>query len=128
MGMGRNWWAVVCLLGVGSSALFAADCGGLKNLKLEATDITLAEQVTSGTLEVANARAPMHGLPGFCRVTGVLRPTSDSEIRFEVWMPAQEWNGRLLGTGNGGFAGSIYYDQLVNYLKRGFAVTASDAG
>jgi feruloyl esterase len=63
-----------------------------------------------------------------CRVAGVLRPTSDSEIRFEVWMPENGWNGRLLGVGNGGFAGSIGYRQFIAYLQRGFAVDGSDAG
>jgi hypothetical protein len=120
-------WLVVCLLGAGSSALLAADCGGLKNLKLEATSITLAEPVTSGTLEVARNEA-MRGLPAFCRVAGVLSPTSDSEIRFEVWMPEQGWNGRYLGIGNGGFAGAIGYAGFVGYLKRGFAVAGSDTG
>jgi feruloyl esterase len=111
-----------------SSAVFAADCTALKNLKLEDTAVTTAEAVTSGTLDVSDDEAPMKGLPAFCRVTGIMRPSSDSGIRFEVWMPEQEWNGRLLGSGNGGFAGSIYYPQLAGYLKRGFAVTGSDAG
>jgi feruloyl esterase len=118
----------VCVAGIQSSAVFAADCGALKNLKLENTAVTHAESVTSGTLAVSDDEGPMKGLPAFCRVTGIVRPSSDSEIRFEVWMPEQEWNGRLLGSGNGGFAGSIYYQQLAAYLKRGFAVTGSDAG
>ena len=124
----RIGWVSVCLLGIEASALLAADCGALKNLKLDKTTITLADAVTSGTLTVAEDSPPMHELPAFCRVTGVARPTSDSDIRFEVWMPEQGWNGRLLGGGNGGFAGSIYYQQLEGYLKRGFAVAATDAG
>src|ERR1017187_2321638 len=128
MQMSRIWWVPVCLLGLQSSTLLAADCGALKNLKLEQTTITLAEPVTSGTIDIPRAGGPMHDLPAFCRVTGVLAPSIDSAIRFEVWMPEQGWNGRFLGTGNGGFAGSIYYQQLDKYLKRGFAVTASDAG
>jgi feruloyl esterase len=43
-------------------------------------------------------------------------------------MPEQGWNGRFLGVGNGGFAGSIGYRQFIAYLKRGFAVAGSDAG
>ncbi len=118
---------LVCVLGVGSYAAFAADCGSLKNLNLENTEIVTAEAVTSGALAI-RGEAPMSGLPAMCRVAGILRPTSDSEIRFEVWMPAQGWNGRLLGVGNGGFAGSIGYRQFNAYLKRGFAVAGSDAG
>ena len=106
----------------------AADCGSLKSLQLQNTTITLAEAVTSGTLAISDSRPPYSGLPAFCRVTGVLRPTSDSAIHFEVWLPADNWNGRMLGAGNGGFAGSIGYDELASYLKRNFAVAGSDAG
>jgi feruloyl esterase len=118
---------VLLSLVVTSSPLWAADCVALKNLQLENTEITLADSVTSGSLTIAE-QAPMTGLPALCRVAGILRPTSDSEIRFEVWMPAKGWNGRLLGVGNGGFAGSIGYSQFAGYLKRGFSVAGSDAG
>jgi len=126
--MVRIGWVFVGLLEAQSALLLAADCGGLKDLKLEHTTITLAQSVTSGVLEIEGAGAPLHDLPAFCRVAGVLRPTSDSEIRFEVWMPVQGWNARLLGSGNGGFAGEIWYDQFAGYLKRGFAVAGTDAG
>ncbi len=119
---------VVCLLAASSSLVFAADCGSLKNLKLADVRISIAEAVTSGSVEIADAGAPLPDLPAFCRVAGELHPTSDSRIRFEVWLPAQEWNGRILGSGNGGFAGSIYYQQLAGYLRRGFVVTGTDAG
>jgi feruloyl esterase len=117
-----------CLLAASSSLLLAADCGGLKTLRLADTTITVADTITSGAPDIADAVPPLKDLPAFCRVAGELRPTSDSRIRFEVWLPAQGWNGRLLGGGNGGFAGSIYYAQLAGYLKRGFAVAATDAG
>jgi hypothetical protein len=122
-----NWAAGLCLMIASSTALFATDCAAMKDLKLEATTITLADAVTSGQVEIPGM-APIEELPGFCRVAGVLRPTSDSKIHFEVWLPEKEWNGRLLGSGNGGFAGAIYYQQLEGYLRRGFAVAGSDAG
>ncbi|HZZ38119.1 MAG TPA: tannase/feruloyl esterase family alpha/beta hydrolase [Acidobacteriaceae bacterium] len=125
--MSRIIRASVVLLATSSLLLFAADCPSLKNLQLPNTTITLAETVTSGTIDLADA-PPLHDLPAFCRVAGELHPTSDSRIRFEVWLPTQSWNGRLLGTGNGGFAGSIYYQQFAGYLKRGFAVSGTDAG
>ncbi len=125
--MGRLATAVCVVVVYCSAAAMAADCGGLKGLKLEATTITLAEMVTSGTVELPGA-GPVQGLPALCRVTGVLRPSGDSKIHFEVWLPEKEWNGRLLGTGNGGFAGSISYQQFGGYVKRGFAVAGSDAG
>jgi feruloyl esterase len=110
------------VLAAGSA--WAADCAGLKSLKLEATEIVSAEVVTSGTVEEAGAQ----GLPAFCRVRGIMRPTSDSKIRFEVWLPEQNWNGRLLGSGNGGFAGSFSYQQMAGYLQRGFVVSGTDTG
>jgi feruloyl esterase len=126
--MAQRWLGIVCLLGTACTVLRGADCGALKKLALENTTILVAEAVTSGTLTVSEETPPVQGLPAFCRVTGIMRPTSDSAIRFEVWMPEKDWNGRFLGTGNGGFAGSIYYPQLSGYLRRGFAAAGTDAG
>ena len=126
--MARTWCGIVCLLGAACTGLHGADCGAMKSLALENTTIMVAEAVTSGTLSVTEQAPLVQGLPPFCRVMGIMRPTSDSQIRFEVWMPDKDWNGRFLGTGNGGFAGSIYYPQLAGYLRRGFAAAGSDAG
>jgi tannase/feruloyl esterase len=126
--MSRVARGFVLLVVASSPLLFAADCANLKSLQLADTKITIAEPITSGTLAGSDIGAPLHDLPVFCRVAGEIHPTADSRIRFEVWLPAEGWNGRVLGTGNGGFAGSIYYQQLAGYLKRGFAVTGTDAG
>ena len=111
-----------------TTTLHAADCGALKQLSLPDTIITLAEQVTSGDLSGPGIDKPLHDLPPFCRVTGILHPTTDSQIRFEVWLPEKDWNQRILGVGNGGFAGSIGYQELGGNLRRGFATSGSDAG
>jgi feruloyl esterase len=108
--------------------LCAADCAALKALKLPDTTITMAEKVTSGVVEGPLVGTPQRNLPVFCRVAGVLRPSADSEINFELWMPENDWNGRFMGVGNGGFAGSIWYRQLAGNLRRGFATAGSDAG
>lgn len=71
----------------------------------------------------------MATLPAFCRVRAVAIPTPDSQIGIEVWLPLRGWNGRLLGTGNGGGAGCIAYEMgMVEGLKRGFAVANTDMG
>jgi feruloyl esterase len=67
-------------------------------------------------------------LPAFCRVQGVLRPTPDSNIAFEAWLPADDWNGRFHGVGNGGFAGSIGYSGLAAAVQGGYAVASTDTG
>src|SRR4030095_3432976 len=71
--------------------------------------------------------APAAPLPPFCRVTATLTPTSQSDIKVEVWLPL-EWNGRLLEVGNGGWAGSINYGGLSTALSAGFATASTDTG
>jgi len=68
-------------------------------------------------------------LPAFCRVEATARPTSDSEIKFEVWIPPVEaWNGKLEGVGNGGYSGAIGYAAMAIGLRRGYAVASTDTG
>lgn len=66
--------------------------------------------------------------PKFCRISGVLTPAADSNVQFELWMPAANWNGRFLGIGNGGFGGAIDYGGLADSVWRGYAAAATDTG
>ncbi len=66
-------------------------------------------------------------LPPFLRVALRATPGPGSDIRHEVWLP-ENWNGRFLGTGNGGIAGSIYYGALADNLRAGYAVANTDMG
>src|SRR3982751_1632010 len=45
----------------------------------------------------------------------------------EVWLP-EEWNGKLLGTDNGGFSGAINYAALVGAITKGYAAVGTDTG
>jgi feruloyl esterase len=109
----------------------AQSCENLAHLKLPHTTVNTAVSVPAGTFQQPNTsrgnRAPMQ-VPAFCRVTGVIRPTPDSDIKFEVWMPSQNWNGKFNGVGNGGFAGAIGYGGLAAALRAGFATAATDTG
>ena len=68
-------------------------------------------------------------IPQHCRVRLTLKPTSDSNIYSELWMPTDNWNGRLLVVGNGGFAGSIQgYGDMQIALRLGYATAATDTG
>ena len=67
-------------------------------------------------------------LPEFCRVAAVTKPSKDSEIKFEVWMPASNWNGKFMGLGNGAMAGSISYGSMAAALSRGYAASSTDTG
>jgi hypothetical protein len=111
-----------------SSAIAAPNCEELGNLKVPNTTISVAQIVAAGTFTPPGANAPMKQLPEFCRVAGIIRPTADSEIQFEVWMPSSSWNGKFEGIGNGGFAGSISYGGLAGALIRGYATASTDTG
>lgn len=106
----------------------AATCESLAQLKLPNTTITAQSVAASSFAPPTGSATPYKDLPAFCRVAGVIRPTSDSEIKFEVWMPNSGWNRKFQGIGNGGFAGSISYQQLASALARGYATASTDTG
>jgi feruloyl esterase len=119
--------AVAACLQFASAAPAAQTCEALNKLGLPATSITSAESVPAGSFTPPSGKA-MPNLPAFCRVAGVVKPSSDSNIQFEVWMPASNWNGKFQGVGNGGFAGSIGYDQMGNAVAHNYATAATDTG
>jgi len=125
--------AVRCLLAVAALSSTApalavpADCEGLARLSLPAVTITRAEAVAAGSFTPPGGK-PIPGMPAFCRVAGAIRPSSNSDIRFEVWLPSGGWSGRFQGIGNGGFAGSISYAQMAVALKAGDATASTDTG
>lgn len=123
----NTFCVILGALSLAALPLVAADCHSLLALKLPATEITLAEAVPPGTFTPPGAD-PIPDLPAFCRVAATLKPTTDSYIRIEVWLPATGWNGRFLGTGNGGLAGKISYSSLAKGLRSGYAVTNTDMG
>ncbi|HWZ74776.1 MAG TPA: DUF6351 family protein [Casimicrobiaceae bacterium] len=112
----------------------AADCGSLANLTFEGnTTISAATLVTSGTL-VTPANQTLTNLPAFCRVQALSKPSSDSNIYFEVWLPQTTWNGKFLSSGEGGYAGALNYTRLGldggldELLRRGYATASTDTG
>jgi feruloyl esterase len=109
-------------------------CAGLTALTFEGnTTVTSAAEVTSGTLTTPN-NLKLTNLPAFCRVQGLSKPTSDSSIFFEVWLPAATWNGKFLSSGEGGYAGVPNYTRLGldggldELLRRGYATASTDTG
>ena len=103
--------------------------------KIPGATITLAQTVAAGTFvgppmafTGLDLTAFYKSLPAFCRVVAEAKPTPDSDIKLEVWMPVAGWNGKLQGIGNGGFAGLIDDRQLGMAMSKGYAATATDAG
>lgn len=104
--------AIIC-----AGVLQGRDCEGLKRLTTEGMEVTRAEFVDAA-----------QDVPAYCRVAAILRPSSDSEIRMEVWLPEENWNGKFQGIGNGGFAGSIGTGELRRAIQRGYAAASTDTG
>lgn len=113
-----------------------AACEKLRGLKLPNTTITTAEYINPiqelpgvTIVGVWNTPPSAHGARtvdrAFCRVVGVTAPA----IGFEVWMPpADKWNGKFNGVGNGALAGGINYPAMLAPLALGYAVGSTDGG
>jgi feruloyl esterase len=119
----------------------AATCESLLTLSLPNATVTLAQPIANGAFSPARTATAAQTvvfkqLPPFCRVAATLRPSSDSDVRIEVWMPLANWNGKFQGVGNGGFAGTITYTSgsggvergMAEALKRGYATASTDTG
>src|SRR5437588_7118330 len=118
--------ALVLIPLVATPAL-GATCESLSKFVLPATTIVSAQSVPAGPFTVPQG-PPIAALPALCRVTGSIKPSADSDIQFEVWLPAAGWNGRFKGIGNGGFAGSIGLGALARAVSAGYAAAATDTG
>lgn len=110
-------------------------CERLARLEIPNANVTMAKAIPAGTFvgppqafTGIDLAAFYKKLPAFCRIVAQARPTADSNIAVEVWMPLEGWNRKLQGLGNGGFAGLIDYFELGAAIGKGYAATATDAG
>lgn len=125
----RNAPSAVLLLIAGALPLMAADvCEPLKVLRLPDVRISAVTSISptpTWTLPARGAASPITVSKPFCRVEGVI----EKEIGFEVWLPpAADWNGKYLGTGQGGNAGIENYRDMARGVERGYAAASTDTG
>lgn len=113
---------------------FGASCESLAAVKLPDTTITSAQTIAAGAFVPPGAPNPAAAarffstVPAFCRITAEVKPTPDSDIKIEVWMPVAGWNGKYSGNGNGGFAGMMNYQGFGEAVSNGFASAGTDTG
>src|SRR5262245_12648123 len=124
---------IVAALTLAPVVASAQDCARVAaTLKLTNAKVTAATAVPAGSFtppaEGTATPRPITGLPAFCRVQLTLTPSTDSDIKTEVWMPLNGWNGKFQQVGNGAFAGSIQYAALGEALKRSYAAASGDTG
>ena len=117
-----------------------ASCDKLAMMKLAGGTITSAKLVAAGAMPAPAARGggpaaggrgnPFADLPAVCQVAATMKPSADSNIKIEVWMPASGWNGKLRGTGNGGLGGGVgaNANALAAAVRRGYATVGSNTG
>jgi feruloyl esterase len=143
-----------------AATMAATPCDGLKSISLPNTTITSSEFVPEGPQQPAGgargqapAGQPPSGapptaagnrggggargggppqiLPAHCRVIAVLKPSRDSFINMQLWLPpADKWNGKFQAVGNGGWAGSIQglNGAMPAALRAGYATAGNDTG
>ena len=114
-------------------------CESLTSLMLPNTTITRAETVAAGSFippvapggrarSAETVTRTYGGLPAFCRVTATLTPSDDSDIEIEVWLPADDWNGKYQAVGNGAFTGSVRHGSMAAALAQRYATSSTDTG
>ncbi len=67
------------------------------------------------------------GLPAYCEITATLHPVEGSDIGVVYRLP-EEWNGRVLGIGGGGWMGNVTLQAASEGLSRGYATMQTDGG
>ena len=103
----------------------AIGCTDIANIALPNTTITRAQSYAAGETISGSTKAPV----GLCRVAGTIKPGSQSNVHFEVWIPTDgSWNKKFQQIGNGGFAGSISLSGIANAVSRGYATAGTDDG
>src|ERR1044071_3827331 len=97
--------ALLTVIALTASPAPATSFENLSKLAIPNTTVTLAQTVAAGAFTApAGGRGAQSfsDLPSLCRVQATLKPSSDSDIKMELWMPAAaNWNGKFRGTGNG---------------------------
>jgi feruloyl esterase len=77
-----------------------------------------------GSVNVTNA--------SFCNVTlTYTHPGQDDKVNVQVWLPADNWNGRLQAVGGGGWQAGLYTPSLMGMtaaVGEGYSTISTDAG
>ena len=133
--------AVTLLVAHGSSVQNARSaaqtCAALSQLTLSSAKVLSAQLFQPGAFTPPSTPSPefyignpdlYKSLGAFCRVVVQAAPSTDSDIKIEVWLPAEGWNGKFQGQGNGGFAGEIDYRRLALAVNNKYATAATNTG
>lgn len=110
-----------------ASPATAQDCAALAGRQAGSVVVTAATPVAASPGWAPQTDSFYKPLPitvPICRVEGMI----EGNIGFELWLPAANWNGRLLGAGVGGDAGVFNYTDMSRRVAEGFATVTTDSG
>ncbi|HEV2532212.1 tannase/feruloyl esterase family alpha/beta hydrolase [Phenylobacterium sp.] len=108
--------AAALLFGGAAAAHAETSCADLAKAKLPHAEVTQAVEADAG------------GKPA-CKILVTSRPSADSDIRIEVWIPRGEaWNGKYVQVGNGGLAGAVPSAAIRARAASGYAAAGTDDG
>ena len=125
--------ATFALVLIASPALAQTPCERLASLSVPNTTIGRAQAVAAGAFTPSTppsaADATLYKtLPAFCRVEGTVARAGETEAKFEVWLPAQNWNGEFRPAASGFAGGTITYPGMAAILKQGWATANTNRG
>ncbi|KAM0714913.1 hypothetical protein Q7P37_009378 [Cladosporium fusiforme] len=110
------------------------DCEFFKSILPDNATLILSESFSdNGTFKVppSNIAYPQSptGLPAACALQVNVTSSPTSAYSFGLFLPdPKTWNNRVLGVGNGGFAGGVNWLDMGAGLDYGFAVWSTDTG
>ncbi len=107
----------------------SCETSALAAVQLSGATVTGATPVAAGSYTPPGSSAAIANLPAFCRITGEATPSSDSLVKFEVWVPeGAAWNGKMVVTGNGGYSPALSTNDMAYAMRQGYAVVGGDTG
>ena len=108
----------ICL--ASGSLAMAADCAALSKSGVFGPNVAVRGAKTVAADAASGALA-------FCEVTSTISPVPGSKIGAVYRLP-ENWNGRMLGIGGGGWAGNVTLAAALPGLQRGYATAQTDGG
>jgi hypothetical protein len=94
-------------------------CSALQEIDFSQTQDAPARILSAKFVDASGKAA------AYCKVEGYVSP----QVGIEVHLPlASDWNGKLITSGNGGWAGTLDGAVCDRHLKRGYACVTTDTG
>src|SRR5262245_34828085 len=118
----RRLWLSVILAAAGAAGA-PAESRAQASLSADRCRVETFAALPSDTASVRAAQI----VDASCRIHASTKPTRESLINFEVWLPLA-WNGKVVVTGNGGYSNALSYRDMAYALSQGYAAVGGDTG